>query len=159
MAVGRTIKPEKSKLVPELWFVSCSSFSFKVGSSREHRDARNLNFQFFYPFDYGFAKHFQNILRFLWNRVWDKCWFDLGGPFRFHNWFFNKIAPVLNGLMFSIMIFDWKFKICRLLRSICLVWPNIIFIHYQIYLSFTYWQCSFDSNNDLNLISSIQLGL
>ena len=28
---------------------------------------------------------------------------------------------------------------------ICLVWPNIIFIQYQIYLSFTYWQSSFES--------------
>ena len=41
------------------------------------------------------------------------------------------------------MTFDRKFEICRLLRYIWLVWPNIIFIQYQIYLSFTYWQSSF----------------
>ena len=50
-----------------------------------------------------------------------------------------KWANVLNNE------FDWKFEICRLLTSICMVWPNKIFINYQIYLSFTYWQISFDS--------------
>ena len=46
---------------------------------------------------------------------------------------FKEIAAVLNEVILSEIFFDWKLKICRLLRFNCLVWPNMIFINYQIY--------------------------
>ena len=54
------------------------------------------------------------------------------------------------------MTFDRKFEICRLLRYIWLVWPNIIFIQYQIYLSFTYWQSSFEPKTRKKKINSLE---